>query len=590
MERIDINASAGATNIIDGDEFFSIVEKTCTDIFDVLKDHCGPGAGDALLIRDNSARSIERYSNIFTKDGIDIVNAVEYVSPIQVHVKDLIAYVGSRVDSVSHDGTTTAMMVFTAAIINALQVKSTLTTDVKEFANGLVQSLKKVDAIIRKNTITKDDLSNKLNMSVKEAKSYIAYQQSMISSKGDEELSSAVVKYIEALPIEFYGQYLIGQTKYETEERFIVSDDEFNFRFPCIADVSIFNHNLFTEYYSENCNLIVIDNELVPGTLEFKVISKLIEDYHNNDDQPCDIVIIAKRIDSQTIAAISNYNKMHEKKIVYLTLAQSNEYSGISSMLTAVLCTAGIYRVSDNYIDRSKPFIVPNVKIHYKNRNVHIYNLYDKIPGSEYHPFFTNPDIFLPYTNLTNNIKKFIDDATSGRIRLTDKTMQYQLDEYMEIYRRMVCANVRQIEIAGRSHDVLADYAVLKDAIGASLSSIEHGFMLDGLSTIVTELKKPVGDNQYDMIIAKAFASVLRVIHSEYADKLPYLDDVEDIKYAYRLRNTSHICMLDDMMPQLLIQPSAGYLELTRRLIELLPKIICTNKAIIPNTINYNKE
>jgi len=102
------------TNTVSGKQMSDIIVHTCDNIIEVLSSHCGLYAKHAMLIIDQGMDSFN--PSIFTKDGIDILNAIEYISPIQNYIKSIVGYVGTRVDSVAHDGTTTSM-ILTAMLI-----------------------------------------------------------------------------------------------------------------------------------------------------------------------------------------------------------------------------------------------------------------------------------------------------------------------------------------------------------------------------------------------------------------------------------------------------------------------------------------
>ena len=78
-----INANVNVTNRIESEDLRKIMMDTFDDIATVLSDHCGPYGQFAMIV--NPANKIAE--PVFTKDGIGIVRAMEYMSPIGVSSK-----------------------------------------------------------------------------------------------------------------------------------------------------------------------------------------------------------------------------------------------------------------------------------------------------------------------------------------------------------------------------------------------------------------------------------------------------------------------------------------------------------------------
>ena len=100
-----VNANIGVTNILESNDIYTIMLDTFTDIVRVLSDHCGP-YGKFAMITSATNRVAEP---VFTKDGIGIVRAMEYMSVMQEYVRNTLAYMGSRVETAAGDGTTSSI-------------------------------------------------------------------------------------------------------------------------------------------------------------------------------------------------------------------------------------------------------------------------------------------------------------------------------------------------------------------------------------------------------------------------------------------------------------------------------------------------
>ena len=602
----DINSQAGATNVVRGDDFRNIVIRTCRDIYDRLVEHCGPMATNALLIEENGGRAIDQYTNVFTKDGISIVEAIEFISPIQTHIKRMIAYVGRRVDNMSHDGTTTAMMMFAGMLADYLESDD---ADCK----AMIFAFRNISAIIADNTITVDELSEGYKISLADAKQFVAWHQAMVSSKGDTELANAITEIIDVLPVELYGQFSVSVAPYESDNRYVVHEDDYDFKFYASPNPDIYNYNLKTEYLNESCDIFITDNDLVQGNPELEFLRNIVAGLSPTKDAAgaivppvnklaCDLVIIGTKIDPRLQDMANVYNLTSDNKIVIFETSVMAASGSRDVMLMAVRASAGVYTYYDYLINPMCDFIIHNAKIHLKNKNIHLSNIF-KRDGSVYHPFYNDPTKFIPYTKLINTLKETIENYNSGRVRIETKQQQLLLQEYIDVYRRLICAKVRRLEIAGSRHDVTADYHVVQDSFGAVLSSLEHGFILDGLSSIYVNNNNPIVNTNILHILSIVHKSIMDVEQLESLLTLRKFGKYSFIQHGKT--EVTQLCnitsttdengnvLLDastlfgkEIDDYILMQPAKGLSELFRRVEELLPKLVNTSCAIIPNTVN----
>jgi len=633
--RLRIKADMGVTNTLSDDEFYDQVIETCYYIKHLLVDHCGPHATDALIIQNNDGRNLkDRHYAIFTKDGIGIVNAIEFVSPIQQQIQSLISYIGSRVDSLSHDGTTTAMLFFTDMVSQCLSRIKNATVDQRQQNRRqsrleLIEALQTLVTAFEATVITVDDFATKFDLTKIDAIRYIAYQQAMLSSKEDRELSSAIVDVVETLPAELYGLFSISQSGIETDKRFTVIHDDFNFVLNALVDIDAMNSKMGTEYLAESCDLILSEDDLISGNPVMDLIFTHLK-IADLGQRECDLVLITKSIDPNILVRIKQINNKNKHKIIVFTVSVAAPYSSKLTMLSAIMNTAGVCSLADYLMDPSIPYVVHDAKIHYRNKRVYISNLYPK-DGSQYHPCFTDPTRFPSYTRFVTDIREALDTFTSGRLRFESHADQARYQDYMEIYRRMICSDVRHLQISGKTHDVLADRDLLQDAFGAVLSSLENGFVLDGYLKLF--FASHIGSNTTSRCdIRKTLYNILFAVHKiDTITENP--TDTEDLVFNQKIKQVLEIgsdrrylfYAVDDQPKELIvvypcyrtedswfsnsifsndafddtsqavrdrrivIQPADAYRELFRRCQDLLPKIMNTHRVIIPGTINSEK-
>ena len=610
-----ISGNLNVTNTLSGYDLYTQIIETCKQIHSVLVDHCGPYATDALVIQDTDGRNLkDSHYAIFTKDGINIVRAIQFVSPIQKHIQNLVVYVGSRVDSRSHDGTTTAMLLFTALVIlyftklNETLISSKV-PNYRQLRSEFLETLKILSDGFEQSVVNIDRFSTDMGISRTDAIRYIAYHQAMLSSKGDRELSNAIVEVVETLPTELYGLFSVSQSKIETDKRFTVVKDDFDFVLTVVSNLDNMNHRMNTEYLAESCDLIVSEDDLVRGNPALLVVQSHVELAKQNL-LTRDLVIITKSIDATLHGLISAYNKANKHQIVIFNISTHKPYSSRVTILSALAAVASVHSMQEHVIDPSLPYVIQNAKVHYKNSRLFVSNLYTK-DASAYHPSFTDPTRFIPYTKMVADIREELEEFISGRRRIETAASSAMYEDYVEIYRRMISSDVRNLQISGMRHDTLADRDILQDAFGAVLSSLEHGFVFDGYLKLYLMLKytskQTASIRDATDIIYKILASVHKqdvvftdpidynssrfddrlltaLSHSKFA--LVYLYYSVDNNPTDKIDITTPITDGTTSSVSPVIQPADSYRELFRRIEDLLPKLLNTSRAIIPNTIN----
>lgn len=668
---IDITHNLNQTNTISDKEFYSIVKETSNIIYDLLEEHCGPYASDTMIVINNPSSFKDSHYTVFTKDGINIVNAIEFTAPIQKHIQMLFEYVGSRVEAISHDGTTTSMMLLSAllsAYMNkAIQSIKDNTLNRKQIQKEFLKDFTDIFDNFKENIVTIDDIVKDFNVTRQEALKFVAYNQSMVSSKGDVELTEAIVEFTSTLPVEIFGLYSISQSHFETEKRFTVTTDEYDFNLNCISAVSgALNHNMRMEYFSDHCDLILCEDEIMRGHPGFNLLINYIEQnrpeafplivnevaniehpgmltgsldsvtgqptiipnnsyvvfrdqtnfqtlgtwFYTSADVPLtrpekvkDIVIITKGIDGQLIEKLATINRMTINKVAVFQMSTPNSLGAVCTELEAILYMAGRYSIMDHIADQSRPFVIETASVHWKNNNITISNLYEK-DGSMYHPFYTNKEAFLPYTTMVRTLKSHLDDFDSGRTKIEKSNDRHRRDLYANIYTRMICATVKHIKITGNYLDVLADKDILTDSLGATMSSIRDGFVFDGM------FKFAYLSKDKNAIISNAFLKVLGSVHRTNPSNInDTFKDVEEnlIKYNFLPvdKKLQEVCLVeksnsktkelvsysslsDEKNDVILIQPADTYRELNKRILDIIPKLINTSRAIIPGTVHQD--
>lgn len=206
------------TSVVPNNEFLNAF----TEISNVLKQHCGPFASNALVFRGGDIRGSAGDMVIspideFTKDGITISSKLRSNNFTTEMMLRLVNTIGSRIDRTVNDGTTTAMLLFTLLMKNwennfprESQIpKSLYAKGFMEYIDFLIDEFKdKVTFKCSKFPLNKhtrrkgDEDVESVDYDIRDVNRFIAYHAALISSKGNEPLAKCISDIIYHTPDE----------------------------------------------------------------------------------------------------------------------------------------------------------------------------------------------------------------------------------------------------------------------------------------------------------------------------------------------------------------------------------------------------
>lgn len=254
--KLVINTNLGLTNVIGIDDSEDIILETLETCRNILFSHCGPHARYAMLLNGYTAG--EKFEpSVFTRDGIRLLSAVEFVSPIERYIQDLITYIGGRVDNFAKDGTTTSMLITAKFIQEVLSERCKFdgvsTVDVTRCINKYFTDLNKD---INKYKFTVEKIAELINFDYSEADlikaaSMVAYMQALSSSGGNIQLAECVREIFASSPKMAWDFISYQNNPKESDVPYSVYTPEYDIKFKAslaTASSNIFNKALGTEY------------------------------------------------------------------------------------------------------------------------------------------------------------------------------------------------------------------------------------------------------------------------------------------------------------------------------------------------------
>ena len=522
------------SNVIDKEHLRDNSRKAFVNLDLILTDHSGPFATNAII--GSKWRQVNDVDE-FSKDGIKILlHLIVSEDPCERMAARMARFVGLRVDSRCHDGTTTAMLTFCRLACIALEyMDSSLSAERYMWTKYLEETLNFCLTEIEKIKITEDDLlaychQQGIETTIEEVRASIAYHMAMISSKGDHDLATKISYVIRSSPKKIYGMFKDIPLAIETEEKYLLEKQEFDLSINAnLGNIADYNYRSDTQYLSEDAVIFSTANEVIKGSWEAMFLTAFIsskankrigltefgecqgwEAYHGDKKN---LVILSPNLgDSELIQEITDFNNKHPNhKIVYFnTQCHPRMRTSLNKTLHYM---AGSYIFQD--VMTSDPTLSliglngPSIRVHLIGYVLTLSHLYEK-DGEVFHPFYRDPELFPPYTEFAKETEELIQFAKDN---ITNQALdQDEVTYLISLYRALTCQDIYDIKIGGSSHDQYANRTVYEDAIGAALSAVNEGVVLGGYGHLYRSLRQ--SDSSYSNL------------HSRFADT--FLSIVED--------------------------------------------------------------
>lgn len=482
-----LNSNRGMNNIVKMSQERGNTVLLLDSFIGLLFRHCGPLSKYAMTVNGDSA-GIAFEPNVFTRDGIDILSAVECMSPIENYIKELLCYLGSRVDNVAKDGTTTSML-FGALFLKHLLLcppNSQPTTSyqekqlVKKVFDDLRNALNLTDAVWTIDRLCFADQSEK---NIMHYAGKVAFIQAMSSSGGDVELALAMKQIYERSPRitwDFIEHY---QSISETGNRFNVEIDEFDSKIRCTStQEGALNTALGTEYYAENVRCIIYPDSF--STYDTKLDQMIYYLKEVDDEHP--VVLVMTHVPAQLLSALMQINETRTNKISVWQFSASEKLAGqaLNWELMIVNAVAGVMPfnhpsvTSDKAMSDEYTFIAKEVR--WRNTYMEFYGTVESSEDDCLHPYYADPSKATPY------YKEVMDELLTKRKMYSDNRIQNDklVGIFTEMLNKIACLHRPRLRLGGPAHEQVANIPVVKDVQGAIMSSLRHGFLLSGVLDI----------------------------------------------------------------------------------------------------------
>ena len=630
-ERILLNSYQGIKNYVSSDELRDIMIETLDTFVKHLTTVCGPFARYSMVLEldpsGHRAYGSDKDARLFTKDGRITLERVECVSPIEQYLKSIIVYIGKRIDSACHDGTTTSMILACLVLKYVLEKQKELEkkedhTLLRKTTLEIEQSFTRVFNAIAcymedQFKITVEDIEHTLQVDNKTATKILTYIQAQTSSGGDYELSKAISTFYDTMPKCTWTNAIQRRlSAYETHDyRIKAETNDYEVELESI----FLTHNLLNydnkQYYRmENIDVLVLSTPLMDNNITTMELYKFLEDRTD----PLFLFVQQQGISQSVIGdliAISNKKNFHLGIATYKTPSQYTT----TPIVWSVVSVCGKANVPPyDEVRNIEGCIIHGATVFCNNKSTRFSNITpndDRVEDKTIHPGEYYPEDYPHYTELKEKI--------SLMLKRTKESHNKNEDDIESLERALATLPVRYptiMRIGGYSHEANAMIPVLEDAAGASMSVVEHGCYLNNIYRLYLAVigcrfheteDKDIADAIQSAIedtilctfgpMAKHFKGGIRDkffndLH-ELHNKFTYLDISKNdgtgygdiLRYGHYLKENDFTGEYYDLRSTPPMQPAIFIRELFDRIKELVVRVSLTSSLIVPGAAWMSK-
>lgn len=601
--KLVVNTNMGLTNVVNitDTDSMKIINKTLDTCMNILFGHCGPFARYSMLL--NGFTAGENFEpSVFTRDGIRVLSAVEFVSPIERYIQELITYIGGRVDNYAKDGTTTSMLITAKFIKGILAAKDSFdkisTVDVAKSVNEYFTKLNK-DINTYKFTVEK--IATLINQEYTEADlikaaSIVAYMQALSSSGGNIQLAECVREIFANTPKMAWDFISYRNSPKESEISYSVNIPDYDTKFKvslAMTSNNIFNKGLGTEYEEENVRCIIVPGGIIANDFNTIGLMEYVNEYPSDQS----LIIISASIDPAIIRDIAKLNQSRTAPISiwqYMSDMRVNNMALDYELQVALAICGGTpysYRSEINEKMSDKYTFVAK-RVHFFGGYMHIYDTAPTAEGTCLHPYYIDRNTASDYYN---DLRTVIEEQLS-LYESNARTDQRDRNFLIETLNNLACVHRPTLYVGGTVHEQVANADVVQDVLGAIMSSLKHGFFVNGVWSFM-DIVRAMGNatlpkeapmailSTVHFCLQNAIDAVWNHLYSDYTelyqlDKGSYWNILctKPSNVEFFIEDMDNFAK-DNNYP--ILHPVGIYTELLKRINELAIKFALSEKIIV---------
>lgn len=619
--RIILNANLGKTNVVDFETFAQVTLETLDEIIKTILPLCGEDAMHDLVIYKNLAS--QYMSNVFSNDGIHILKNIEHMSPIQTYITNYIRYIAERVEKAAGDGTSTAIIIscslISAILHDLIDMRKYTHVDSKEvFVTPKSSKTMNLSQWLRnrrdRSTIVRDNQlvmakSRKITedihwflswmlQSVKglkidlqtldlQTRKALIYRLAMTTSKGNQKLTEYAVQLFLELPEILYEYTNYTRSPVETDEDLKIDIPEHDV---CItvmeSNNTQYNSKLNTELLYDHCDLLVIPR--LYGSNPFVLKYLEIRSY---DSEARPLIIVLSGADDHEKTTLER--SIDKTKVTLCTITNYHQsFTNNPLELKVFLLMAGIDPIeSITAVDDVQHNLITDVKCRIYDHRLYVYRLFPENKTSNLHPYYISGE-HDGYNKMRLELEAQIDRLKTAH---NVKVIQKELDEFIRIYRMMICSRLPTLIVGGSTIDHLANINVVNDVLGVVSVAMKHGVIFDLIPKLVILIQWFIDTHQDVPNCIKTFCQCVvdfgvltykqTDVFDTFNEDLPILSN-RDLSNVMFSRDRHWEFFIEATQNDLVVvQSYKAIAETIVRLIETVPRLTQVDKIIVPDSV-----
>lgn len=500
-QRFVLDGSLGITNFVNKDKFYDTMEDAVDSFIRQLINVCGPFSRYSLLLRVDTRRTSDahgsEYDNrAFIKDGRYLTMFSEYVSPVQNYIKSMILYIGTQIDNICHDGTTTSML-FSCYMLKFLintarkmdEIENPLLATKTTFAieQAFSKCFETIKETMKKDAITISDIEE-MGYSKHDAAVMLAYIQSLTSSGGDKEVAKELSKFFRYMP-ECAWNDAIGNRLPATENKdkrieAITNEYEIEVKAQHMGHLKL-NYDNNNYYRNEDIDLLVIPTGLPDADIATMELYRFIDESVDKD-----LVILVPNVGMGNSVIPTIQEKAYKKKIDIIVMSYNVDIrlnTNINWLVEAICAKANKPKFMVQEGIDIENCIIPHVTVLISRSFIKIDKLTphdDREYPENSHPALVYPDDYIHYTRFKHHLDREIELNTKfHRKDLDVLNVLKSTNTFMHVVHPVI------IKLGGLTTEAQAMIPVIEDCSGASMAVIEHGAYLNGIFRLANTAK-----------------------------------------------------------------------------------------------------
>lgn len=491
ITRVCLNAHHDVTNVVNNHDLRKVIVPTLELFISQLKRVCGPYSRNALIIKADenlgTAMGSEMDMRMFLRDGRHIIRSTDFVSPIQQYLKSIVLYIGSRVDAICKDGTTTSML-FTCFLIKHLVE---IQKDLSEFT--LLEIDQAFDSVV--NLINEHVDSQKIDIpfmmekfecTENEAASTIAFLQAYTASGCNLEIASAIAQFFRKMPKAIWGDRIDHTISRVEKTGYVCKADE------CDAEYEMTTIMLTTQYRNtdmrrviefENADMLIMPQGIHDSSLSTDDLIQYLETRLEVEQNKTPLLICSpggEHCSPKIIGFINEKAKAYGVSIP--VVAYNVKTKGTTPWIALTICgKANVPTYQE--ITPIGDSVIKGVKFRIDAVSTQLNNLTPKDDRMEedslIHPGVLYPEDYPHHKNALYTVDGYLSVAKTSH-----KIEQEEINEMEAAHADLSVRKRMMLRLGGYYHDQLALQPVMEDAAGSAMAAVRDGLITNGTNRL----------------------------------------------------------------------------------------------------------